>query len=146
MPLLRPDAKLFDESTGEVMLEGYLGQDALNFGDDETDRFHREVERVSNEKFVGLRNSLVLFCEYNGVSSVLHQPKQLARFLRDEAWREIVSEIHPGHSSDEFFGCEEEQRLRQLVDERVAGKLARTIPSKVLDNLRRWEREGAVSS
>jgi hypothetical protein len=146
MPLLLPDAKLFDESAVEVMLESYLGQDVLTFDDDKTYEFHRAVERVTHQKFAGHRDSLVLFCNHNGVGSVLHHPKQLARFLRDEAWREIISEIHPGQSPDEFFGHEEEQRLNELVQERLAGKLAETLPSKTLSNLRRWEREEAISS
>jgi hypothetical protein len=146
MHLLRPDAKLFDESAREVMLESYLGQDVLTFDDDKTYQFHRDVEHVTNEKFSGLRNSLVLFCNHNGVAAVLHQPKQLARFLREEAWQEIVSEIHPGHGLNGFFGREEEHRIRQLVDERVAGKLAETIPSKALSNLRRWEKEEVAES
>jgi hypothetical protein len=142
MHLLRPDAKLFDESAWEVMLESYLGQDVLTFDDDKTYEFHQAVERASNDKLAGHRVSLVLFCNHNGVAAVLHNPKQLAHFLRNESRWEIVSEIYPGGSAVDYFDNEGEHRIRQLVDERVAGKLAESIPSKVLSNLRRWEEEG----
>jgi hypothetical protein len=142
MPLLRPDAKLFDESAHEVILESYLGQDVMTFGDDKTYEFHQAVERTSNDKLAGHRVSLVLFCNQNGVAAVLHNPKQLARFLRDESRWEIVSELFPGCSAIDYFRKDEEQHLQKLVDERVAGKLAQTLPSKVLDNLHRWGKEG----
>ena len=99
MPLLRPDAKLFDESAGEVMLESYLGQDVLTIDDDKTYKFHQAVERTSNDKLAGHRVSLALFCSHNGVAAVLHNPKQLTHFLRNESRLEIVSEIYPGCSA-----------------------------------------------